>query len=145
MPKYVFECPDCDLQFSRSLKMGEHPHHSCPNCGSQAERQWKGNGFGFGFAEGKTPGNSGVTKDDYPTADHAVGKSADRRWIEVTEREKAKEKVREASGHRALNRTHGPGNKHIEYKAGGEALVKVRKKLADGVNKRLLAEAESGR
>lgn len=144
MPKYVFECPDCNLQFSRALKMDEHPAHPCPNCGARALRQWNGNGFGFDFAEGTTPGNSGVSKQDHPTADQAVGSSADKRWAEYAARDKCKEKVREVSGHRALSRVQGPGNKHIEYRSGGEALVENRKKLAEGVNKRLLAEAESG-
>ena len=145
MPKYVFECPSCDLQFSRALKMGEHPDHLCPNCNTTAPRQWNGNGFGFDFAQGTTPGNSGVSKQDHPTADQAVGHSADQRWAEYNEREKVKEKVREVSGHRALRRAHGPGNQHVEYRAGGEGIVKGRKKLAHEVNQQLLAEVESGR
>jgi putative FmdB family regulatory protein len=145
MPKYDFECPECNLQFTRALKMGEHPEHVCPNCGSMAPRQWNGNGFGFDFAEGKTPGNSGVSKQDNPTADQAVGRSAEKRWAEYDEREKVKEKVREVGGHRALHRAHGPGNTHIEYTAAGEGVVKARKQLAGEVNERLLAEAERGR
>jgi hypothetical protein len=124
--------------------MGEHPDHLCPNCNAKAPRQFNGNGFGFDFAEGKTPGNTGVSKHDNPTADQAVGSSADKRWAEYDAREKAKVQVREASGHRALSRSHGPKNEHIEYKAGGEGLVEARKELAKGVNKKLLAEVESG-
>jgi hypothetical protein len=86
-----------------------------------------------------------VGKQDYPTADQAVGISANKRWEEYHERDKVKAKVREVSGHRALNRTHGPGNQHIEYKAGGEPLVENRKKLAKEVNQQLLDAVESGR
>jgi putative FmdB family regulatory protein len=143
MPKYVFECPSCDLRFTRALKMGEHPEHTCPNCGGKAPRQWNGQGFGFDFAEGDTPGNSGVSKQDYPTADQAVGRSADQRWEEYAEREKVKEKVREVTGHRAIRRAHGPGNTHIEYQQGGQGIVEGRKQLAQEVNQRLLAEAET--
>jgi hypothetical protein len=125
--------------------MGEHPHHACPNCGAQAPRQWNGAKFGFDFAEGKTPGNSGVSKDDYPTADQAVGKSAEARWAEYDERAKVKEKVREVGGHRALARTHGDGNRHIEYTSGGEELIKQRKELAAGVNRAGQDQAEPGR
>lgn len=78
MPKYTFECPGCQAQFTRTLKMGDHEAHPCPSCGTAAPRFWGSESFGFGFApsDSAAPGNSGVTKDDYPTADHAVGKSA---------------------------------------------------------------------
>jgi len=144
MPKYAFECPDCDLQFTRALKMGEHPDHPCPNCGVSAARQFNGNGFGFDFAEGETPGNTGVSKQDHPTADQAVGSSADKRWAEYAERDKVKKKVREATGHHAIRRAHGPGNQHIEYQEGGQGIVDGRKKIAGEVNTRLLKEAEAG-
>lgn len=146
MPKYVFECPECDLQFTRALKMGEHPEHPCPNCSAQAPRQWNGNGFGFDFADGDSaPGNSGVSKKDNPTADQAAGKSSDERWAEYREREKVKEKVREVGGHRALTRRHGPANTHVEYASGGKPLVEARKKLAAGANRAIQADIEAGR
>lgn len=117
MPKYSFECQACSVRFERALKIGGHTTHPCPTCKEPAPRVWQGQGFGFGFAEsqGTQIGNSGVTKHDYPTADQAVGSSAEARWAEITEREKLKQKVREGGGSQALVREHGPGNTYIEY------------------------------
>lgn len=131
MPRYTFECPDCSARFTKSLKMGEHPTHPCPSCGTDALRFWEGEGFGFDFQEGAVPGNSGVTKQDYPTADQAVGRDAEKRWQELHDRDKVKKIVRSKGGHRALTRRHGIENDkaYIEYEAGGEKLVEKRKKL----------------
>jgi len=132
MPRYTFECPSCSARFTKNLKMGEHPSHSCPSCGADAPRFWEGEGFGFDFQEGTVPGNSGVTKQDYPTADQAVGRDAEKRWLELHERDKVKKIVRAKGGHRALVRRHGreeDGKAYIEYEAGGEKEVEKRKKL----------------
>lgn len=126
MPKYSFEC-ECGLQFTRTLKMGEHKTHECPNCKDDAARVFEG--FGFSFAQGgAAPGNSGVTKHDYPTADQAVGMSADKRWEEYRAREKVKDKVREVGGNRALIRENGPD--YVEYKAGGQGTIETRKQVS---------------
>jgi len=133
MPKYTFECPGCQAQFTRTLKMKEHESHPCPSCGTAAPRYWGNERFGFGFAPSTTaaPGNSGVTKDDYPTADQAVGKSADGRWQEYDARAKVKEKVREVGETHALIRRHvtEDGKPAVEYEAGGEKVLKVRRQL----------------
>ena len=138
MPKYTFECQECSVRFTRTLKMGEHPTHPCPECKAKAPRVWNGQGFGFDFSVPATaaPGNTGVAKNDYPTADQAVGSSADKRWAEIDEREKVKAKVREKGGHRALRRQHGPGNQYIEYQAGGQPLVDERKKVVEAARQR---------
>lgn len=107
------------------MKMGDYQSHDCPNCGSTAPRLFEG--FGFNFAAGKTPGNSGVAKHDYPTADYAVGSDADKRWAEYAERDKVKKKVREVGGSRTLVRTQAPD--HIEYHAAGEETLRKRRKL----------------
>lgn len=133
MPKYSFECP-CGLRFSRSLKMGEHPTHICPSCDQEAPRVWEG--FAFNFAQGgSAPGNSGVAKHDYPTADQAVGSDAQKRWKEYRAREKVKTQVRKNSGRRPLIRKHGEG--YIEYQAGDDKLVATRKKLVKDANELL--------
>lgn len=49
MPKFTFDCP-CGTQFSRTLKMGEHPFHQCPGCGEDAPRIFEG--FSHAFAQG---------------------------------------------------------------------------------------------
>jgi hypothetical protein len=114
--------------------MGEHLTHACPKCKDQVPRFWDGQGFSFDFSEGgKSPANSGVTKHDYPTADQAVGRSADKRWAEYREREKVKEEVRKKGGTRALNRTDSPeidGNRsYIQYTAIGEEALNSRREV----------------
>lgn len=129
MPKYTFECSTCNTQFERTLKMGEHPTHPCPACQGPAPRVWMGQGFGFDFAASQKapPANTGVTKHDYPTADQAVGSSADARWAEYNAREQVKGEVREVGGNRALIRKNGEG--FVEYRAGSQNLIEARKKL----------------
>ena len=137
MPKYLFECQVCNVRFERTLKIGDHPTQTCPSCKDPAPRVWDGQGFGFGFAEGtgSQAGNSGVTKDDYPTADHAVGKSADARWAEINEREKVKRKVREVGGTTALVRNHAPDRSYIEYSSMTPEQIEGRRKLAADAQK----------
>lgn len=117
MPKYSFECAnsECSLQFDRILKMGDHITYPCPSCGVDAPRVIDG-GFAFSFdvAPAKE-GNSGVHKEDYPKADHAVGRDAERRWGVIHERNKVKEEVRAKGGTGALIRRDRPG--YTEYVA----------------------------
>lgn len=134
MPKFTFECEFCATRFSRTLKMGVHKTHPCPSCKAPAARFWPGQGFGFDFAatEGTSSGNSGVAKHDYPTADQAVGRSADSRWQEMAARGEVKDKVREVGGSRALIRRTGKDS--IEYEAGTDATIARRKALVKEAN-----------
>lgn len=114
MPKYVFECltEGCSLKFERMLKMGDHGSYECPNCKEQAPRVMEG--FSFGFKEDASKvGNSGVHKEDYPTADHAVGRDAEKRWGYYAGRDVAKNKAREAGATHALTRQ--TGKDYVEY------------------------------
>lgn len=112
------------------MKMGDYKSYECPSCKADAARVFEG--FGFNFkAPAKAPiGNTGVTKHDYPTADYVVGRDAEQRWAEYAERQKVKDKVREAGGTHALVRT---GTKdYLDYHVGGEStLVKRRKLIRD--------------
>jgi hypothetical protein len=126
MPKFTFECK-CGLSFTRVLPLGNHKTYLCPSCKEEAPRVLES--FGFNFAEGgKAPGNSGVSKHDYPSADQVVGSDADKRWGIYNEREKVKKQVRQVGGHRALVRKNG--SEYIEYSAGNQGLVEDRKKTA---------------
>lgn len=142
MPKYNFQCP-CGVRFDRNLKMGEHPTHLCPDCRKPAPRRFAGQGFGFGFAAGNTPGNSGVTKLDYPTADQLVGSEAQARWAELNARKVVKDKVREGGGtHALMRRTVEEGGKSVlEYEAMDDVGFKSRVKKAKEMDK---AIAEHG-
>lgn len=130
MPKYSFECqnPECGLQFDRVLKMGEHLVLECPGCTEMAPRLFQ-HGFAFAF---KVPdnkvGNSGVHKEDYPTADHGVGRSAESRWEYYRERAKVKEQVRAGGQVPRLIRVDGPG--YTEYEALPTPKADVRRAMA---------------
>jgi len=145
MPKYVFECQNdqCNCRFDRVLKMGEHTLHPCPSCGEEAPRCLEGEGFSFGFKvqvkEGEG-GNTGVHKEDYPTADHAVGRSAENRWSTMNERKKVKDVVRGQGDGPALIRRDGPD--FIEYEAMSKAKLAGRKVVASKAFAAIRAQKE---
>jgi hypothetical protein len=119
VPRYSFECQTegCNLKFERSLKMGGHTTFPCPNCHEEAPQIMEGFAFGFKETPGKI-GNSGVHKEDYPTADQAVGRSAEARWNHVHERNKVKGQAREMGQTHALQRRTGKdesGQPFVEY------------------------------
>lgn len=131
MPKYAFECqnPDCGLSFERLLKVAEHLTHVCPACQETAPRVFEGQGFAFAFQVPKEKeGNSGVHKEDYPTADHAVGRDATRRWDYYRTRAKVKEDVRAGGGTPKLRRVDGQG--FTEYEALTAPRADARRSLA---------------
>jgi putative FmdB family regulatory protein len=129
VPKYTFECQTegCGLRFDRTLKLGEHPVHECPNCHEEAPQVIEGFAFAFKVEEGKE-GNSGVHKEDYPTADHAVGRDSERKWETLGERSKVKAKVREVGKTGALVRR--DGDSYTDYAAMTPIGQQAHKKLA---------------
>lgn len=128
MPKYEFQCQVCSTRFDRTLKMGDHPTHSCPSCKEDAPRLFTG--FGFSFAAGgSAPANSGVHDHDFPTADKIVGRSAEERWATYRERDKVKQKVRQQGDSAALIRVDGDG--FSEYEAMAPVGKEARAKLVD--------------
>ncbi len=135
MPAYVFQCltEECNCRFERVLKMGEHPTYLCPNCKEPAPRSLQNEGFAFGFeVQLEKEGNTGVHKEDYPTADHAVGRSANRRWASYEQRKAVKEQARELGGTKALIRH--DGSDYVDYEpmsAAGAAAHRVRAKKLD--------------
>ncbi len=128
MPKYSFECQTegCDLRFERTLPMGDHPSHECPNCHEFAPRILEG--FAFGFKNDPSQqGNSGVHKDDYPTADQAVGRDAERRWEHYAARDKVKAQARKQGETHALMRK--TGTDYVEYEPMSDAGREARRNL----------------
>jgi putative FmdB family regulatory protein len=128
VPKYVFECQTegCSLRFERSLKMDDHPSHECPNCHEVAPRVMEG--FAFGFKEDPSKlGNSGVHKEDYPTADHAVGRDAEKRWGHYAERDKVKAEARKLGETPALMRK--TGQDFVEYEPMSDVGREARRNL----------------
>lgn len=149
MPKYTFECQigECNLRFEKNLKMGEYPSFECPNCHDQAPRVMEGFGFDFKGPAGAPPGNTGVHKDDYPTADQAVGKDADKRWELNRERDAVKNTVRQQGGSPALTRRTAKDGSYVEYEAmsdvGRQARRASAKKAVEAL--RTAKEARSNR
>lgn len=143
MPTYEFSCATCRLQFKRSLKIGEHLQHECPRCLSDADRVWSSiGGHKFGSSEGAVA-NTGVHADDYPTADRAVGKSAEERWGVIVEREKVKKSVRATNDSRALIRRDGNG--FIEYEGMPQQKLEARRAVAEDLIGRLKQQKQQGK
>ena len=138
MPRYIFECQDCNLRFERVLKIGIHVTHPCPNCEDEAPQIIEG--FAFEFSDGKgSIANSGVHKHDYPTAEIVVGKDADKRWGVVTEREKVKAEARKQGGTTALIRH--TSKEYIDY----EPMTETGRKAHYGLAERALAALKRAR
>jgi len=144
MPKYVFQCEKdgCDVRFERVLPLDNHKTHACPGCGNDAPRYIEGEGFAFAFtghATGSTA-NTGVHKEDYPTADHVVGKSADARWGEYAARNKVKDAARSQGGAYPLIRHTSKG--HIDYEPMSDGGRVARRNLAKKAIATLREQAE---
>ena len=127
MPKYVFECQECNLRFERVLSMGADITHPCPECKEEAPRVVEGFTFGFKDSPGAVA-NSGVHKHDYPTADQAVGKDAEKRWETIAAREAVKTEARKQGGTDALIRRTAPD--HIDYEPMSDVGRKAHVQLA---------------
>jgi putative FmdB family regulatory protein len=135
MPKYVFECKSCSVRFDRILKIGDYLVYPCPSCKEDAQRVFSGNGFGFGFSapSGSAIANTGVHDNDYPTADKAVGRSAEQKWGIYNERNAIKSKVRKEGNSYALTRI--DGNDDIKYSVMSRKRVKERKEIINYADK----------
>lgn len=90
-------------------------------------------GFGFAFAPGAgAQANSGVHDHDYPTADKAVGRSAETRWEHVRAREAVKKRARQQGGTQSLMRH--TGKDYIDYEPMTPLGEQARKSLVEEVN-----------
>ena len=143
MPKYVFECQECQVRFERTLKMGDHISHPCPECTEEAPAVIEGFAFGFKEPSGSALANTGVHKNDYPTADQAVGKDSERRWETVHAREQVKAEARRQGQTDALIRH--TSEQHIDYEpmsdVGRKAHYNLAKKAVAAVRKAREARA----
>lgn len=112
MPAFLFFCSSCVYRFEKivSSNVDKYP---CPDCGGSCVRTLEGQSFAHAFEEPAVPTNSGVTDYDHPSADKAVGRDADKKWEELTERKKFKEKLRANSGTHALQRTAMEAGNHF--------------------------------
>ncbi len=145
MPKYTFHCQTCSptVRFTRNLKIGDWPTHPCPACREEAPRLYEGFGFQFQAGRGSEDANTGVHAHDYPTADQAVGRSAEDRWHLYREREKIKRQARALGGTGALARVDGEG--YTEYAPLTPAGQQARASLVNRVLPAVQATAEQAK
>jgi len=95
MPIFEFKCASCSLRFEKLVRKKDVDTYPCPSCEKDAKK--KLSGFGFRFASGKTPGNTGVDSLDR-SVDKAVGRDADLRWEAVKNRNAYKRQVQHDNG-----------------------------------------------
>lgn len=93
MPTYSFKCDKCSLRFEKSLKINENHQIKCQSCGHEVSKL-PATGVGLKFSE-----PTKIPKD----IDKAVGKDAEKRWMELEEKKKVKEKIRHDSGSEKLS------------------------------------------
>lgn len=134
MPRYAFECADCELRFERNLTVGEYSSYVCPSCRKPAPLVLSGFGFAFAASSGATA-NSGVHDHDYPTADKAVGRSAEERWKYLHARDAVKREARKRGETHALIRH--TGKDYVDYEPMSDAGREARRSLARDAIKRM--------
>lgn len=133
MPSYAFECPLCELRFERNLRAADHVSYPCPSCREPSPLVLSD--FGFAFAQGSgAPANSGVHDLDYPSADKAVGRSANERWDYLHRRDAVKKQARDqGQTHALIRRT---GKDYVDYEPMSDAGREARRSLArDAIRK----------
>jgi putative FmdB family regulatory protein len=124
MPTYTFKCPSCSLRFEKSLKVNEDHGIPCPSCG---------------VAVNKLPPSSVGMKMAEPTKipkdiDKAVGKDAEKKWMDYEEKKKVKEKLRKESGSEKLSvdfdRNYQPFAMNVDgQQVSGTEATKYRKEM----------------
>jgi putative FmdB family regulatory protein len=76
MPRYDFQCPECETTFEVARPASERDAPSCPDCGEEAKRVFTPVGVVFK--------GSGFHSTDYPTKTPAEPTAADEKSSEST-------------------------------------------------------------
>lgn len=139
MPIFEYRCEVCPVDFEETLVLTSEVKqyseaHPCPVCSQMAARL-KVNTFAFKFAGGVTGtsgvhGNSGVHDLDYPNLDKCVGRSAEKKWEGIHERQAEINKVRKESGSNAITVGSDGVPKPMDKKVG-----EIRQKAIDAFKK----------
>lgn len=95
MAVFEFQCSGCGLRVEKLFRKDAPDNIDCPNCGDESSRQLAS--FGFQFADGKVPGNTGVYSLD-SSIDRRVGRDAKNRWEAIKDRDSEKHRVRHDAG-----------------------------------------------
>lgn len=125
MPNYTFRCSACGLRFEKSLKLEEDHKISCISCKNENTSKMPPKGISHSFKE-----STKIPKE----IDLKVGEDAEKRWMEIEERNKKKEDVRKEFGTQRLER--GPDGEYrpFSFTKNGESVsqeegVSLRKEM----------------
>ncbi len=105
MPIYEYECKQCSIRHEELVAQSEinarNMNHTCPSCGGVSDRFYPVT-INHTFKGGQQ-GNSGSHDVDYPTLDKAVGRSSEKKWTNIVNRQEKINKVRRESGQQAVS------------------------------------------
>lgn len=108
MPKYIYYCSKCDLKFEKTYKIEDYKKPTdCPNCGNLAEKVITAP-YHIMSESKKIP----------KEIDLAIGKDAEKRWLDYEDRKNKKEKVKKQYGTEKLSRDLECNYSPLEIKKG---------------------------
>jgi putative FmdB family regulatory protein len=129
VPTYEYFCEGCNAVFEELLLMPDDvkkhsKEHPCPKCRESAKRlDISLTNFTFATPARQAPvqgsgvqGQSGSHDLDYPSLDKAIGRSAEKKWVEYDKRKKARDKIRKETGTNAISTAGGspaPADKQV--------------------------------
>jgi putative FmdB family regulatory protein len=125
MPNYTFKCSSCGLRFEKSLKLDENHNIRCISCKSSDTNKMPPKGVAHSFKE-----STKIPKE----IDLKVGEDAERRWLEMEERNKKKEQIRKEFGTPRLERDPNGEYRPFSFTKNGETVsqeegVSLRKEM----------------
>jgi len=118
MPTFEYHCEPCESLFEEILLDPDDvkqfsKQHPCPKCRTMAKRvEISLTNFSFKGPSGQTQGSgvhgqSGSHDLDYPTLDKAIGRSAEKKWVEYGKRKKARDEIRKKAGTNVISTAGG--------------------------------------
>jgi putative FmdB family regulatory protein len=122
MPTYEYFCEDCNYHFEEFKKMDEAgPQTNCPKCSKIEATRRVFSPVGIMRA--------GTSRD---TVDRLIGAEAEKRWEDINDRKKQKDKIRKESGNQAIKseiKKDDSGKINYEYKSVNKERIEERKTL----------------
>ena len=122
MPTYEYYCEDCHHHFEEFKKMDEYgPQTNCPKCSKIENTRRVFSPIAITRA--------GTSRD---TVDRVLGSESEKRWEDISERRKIKDKIRKESGNQAIEssiKKDESGKINYEYKSVSKERIEERKTL----------------
>lgn len=123
MPIREFICEDCELNFEKLVLGKDESNISCKGCGSKNIHR-------------KLSKFYAKLSDSNTTLDNRVGRMSEKRWEQVYEEKKVKEKVRETSSTKSLTKVYSKGSEgDVRFLPTSEKEIKNRQEIKPIVNK----------